>query len=102
VGGSGEDVELVVQEQATFAIGEREDEALVEAAHHLLVRLCAEASVDVLQVKVHSGDIQGTFRGHSGDIQGTFRGHSGDIQGTFRGHSGNTQGTFRGQSGNIQ
>jgi hypothetical protein len=44
-----------------------------------------------VNVREHSGNIQGTFREHSGINQGVFWE---SIQGTFREHSGNTQGAF--------
>jgi hypothetical protein len=48
----------------------------------------------LLTKRVHSGNIQGTFRG-------TFREHSGNIQGIFRENSGNIPGTFRGDSTSV-
>jgi hypothetical protein len=55
-----------------------------------------------LHARLHSFNIQGTFREHSRNMQGTFREHSGNIQGTFRKHSGNIQETFREHSVRVE
>ena len=48
VAGDGEDVELVVEEEAGLAGGQRQQEALVEARRHRALRLRAQAVMDVL------------------------------------------------------
>jgi hypothetical protein len=47
--GDGEEVEPVVDDHTCGTGAEGEDEALVEATHHVLMRLGAKTSVCILQ-----------------------------------------------------
>jgi hypothetical protein len=51
VRGDGQDLQLVVDDEAVLARAQRQQEALVESTRHVVARLCAKTRMHVLQKK---------------------------------------------------